>query len=193
MVTRTQNEIVMYDSPEAASIQTLTGWVSRDGRYFGEDESLARYCGSTHRVCETDSSHPPYLVNGYCDICYNLAELKRFSAMPLGDWDRVTALYLPIADLYFFSPEHINEYCEDNGLNIANLNFVLCEPINMDEVDPEYWQDSFAEDIELPDEVQAALDALNASVRNHGKAVSWIPGDKRVVLNQADLEVADNE
>jgi hypothetical protein len=30
-------KVVMYDSPEAASLQTVTGWVSRDGRSEGQN------------------------------------------------------------------------------------------------------------------------------------------------------------
>ena len=34
-------KIVPYDSSEAASIQTVTGWVSRSGRFWGNDEHMA--------------------------------------------------------------------------------------------------------------------------------------------------------
>ena len=42
-------KIILPESPEAASIQTVTGWVSSNGRYWGNDEHMARYDGSTHR------------------------------------------------------------------------------------------------------------------------------------------------
>jgi len=45
-------KIVPYDSAEAASIQTVTGWVSRSGRFWGNDEHMARYDGCTHRKCD---------------------------------------------------------------------------------------------------------------------------------------------
>ena len=35
-----QKQIIMFDSPEAASLQTLTGWVTADGRFYGQDETL---------------------------------------------------------------------------------------------------------------------------------------------------------
>ena len=43
-----EKQIIMEDSPEAASIQTVTGWVSRTGRFWGNDERMARFDGSTH-------------------------------------------------------------------------------------------------------------------------------------------------
>lgn len=45
------NKVIMRDSPEAASLQTVSGWVSRHGRFFGSDESIARYDGCTHVAC----------------------------------------------------------------------------------------------------------------------------------------------
>ncbi|KGB00537.1 hypothetical protein DR73_495 [Enterobacteriaceae bacterium ATCC 29904] len=42
-------KVVMMDSPEAASIQTLTGWVDRQGRYWGKDEHQARWCGAMQK------------------------------------------------------------------------------------------------------------------------------------------------
>lgn len=36
-------KIVPYDSSEAASIQTVTGWVSRSGRFWGNDEQMERF------------------------------------------------------------------------------------------------------------------------------------------------------
>ena len=35
-----EKPIIMEDSPEAASIKTVTGWVSRTGRFWGNDERL---------------------------------------------------------------------------------------------------------------------------------------------------------
>ena len=35
-------KIVPYDSAEAASIQTVTGWVSRSRRFWGDDEHMAQ-------------------------------------------------------------------------------------------------------------------------------------------------------
>ncbi len=34
--------IILPDSPLAARHRTVTGWVSRDGRFFGDDEQTAR-------------------------------------------------------------------------------------------------------------------------------------------------------
>lgn len=60
-----QKPIIMYDSPEAASLKTVTGWVYEDGRLFGQDENLARFCDATHRSCKNNPDHPAHQVRGY--------------------------------------------------------------------------------------------------------------------------------
>ena len=65
-----KNAIVMYESDEAASIQTLTGWVDRHGRYWGENEHQARWCGATHRKCAENPEHPIHSVNSCCGVCH---------------------------------------------------------------------------------------------------------------------------
>ncbi|MDD1011817.1 hypothetical protein M5G27_30705 [Pseudomonas shahriarae] len=81
-----QKPIIMYDAPEAASLKTLTGWVSADGRFFGGDENLARYCGATHRRCEVNPEHPIYEVNSSCDECRHARRQAKFAAMPIKEW-----------------------------------------------------------------------------------------------------------
>ena len=51
-------KIVTYDSAEAASIQTVTGWVSRSGRFWGNDEHMARYDGLPPFSNDFNRSHP---------------------------------------------------------------------------------------------------------------------------------------
>jgi hypothetical protein len=50
---KTEEIMVLRDSSEAAQYRTgLSGWVSRNGRYFGESEDMARYDGCTHVACQ---------------------------------------------------------------------------------------------------------------------------------------------
>lgn len=176
------NPIIMYESPEAASIQTVTGWVSRDGRFFGDDELLARYCGSTHRTCDTNPEHQVFRTNGYCEQCANEKEMSKFAAMPIADWDGEAMLYLVEHDRFYNCATDIQRFCERSELQIKDLKVVLCEPINMDKVESDYWESSFADEVDLDSAIQTALDALNAAIEAHGKAVSWMPGSNRVIL-----------
>lgn len=71
-------KIVPYDSAEAASIQTVTGWVSRSGHFWGNDEHMARYDGCTHRKCDACETLIP--VRGYtiCDQCREAKEIEKW-------------------------------------------------------------------------------------------------------------------
>ncbi|EKB5404420.1 hypothetical protein OOP60_004875 [Salmonella enterica] len=60
-MSRQKEKIVMMDSDEAASIRTLTGWVDRQGRFWGNDEYQARWCGATHRKCKNKPEEHPIL------------------------------------------------------------------------------------------------------------------------------------
>ena len=42
-----ETKIVLLEDAEAATLKTVTGWVSRDGLFFGSDERTARWSGAT--------------------------------------------------------------------------------------------------------------------------------------------------
>ncbi len=44
--------MILIDSDEAAKKMTVEGWVSRNGRFYGDNEEIARYDGATHRYCK---------------------------------------------------------------------------------------------------------------------------------------------
>ncbi len=75
-------KVVMMDSDEAASIQTLTGWVDRQGRFWGDNEHQARWSGSTHRKCgKHPEQHPAYPSNSYCESCRKEDRRAKFAEM----------------------------------------------------------------------------------------------------------------
>jgi len=42
-------EIIKYDSPDSAKyVKNIEGWVSKNGKFFGKDEHIARWDGCTH-------------------------------------------------------------------------------------------------------------------------------------------------
>lgn len=177
------NKVIMYDSPEAAQFVTVTGWATKDGRFFGDNEHLARYCGSTHKSCDKDESHPPHRTNGYCEECAAIKRFEKFNAMPVVEWDKETPLNLFDTDLYFYDEDQVSDYCIERDVDAAELSLVLCEPNRMHTIcADDQWCDVFAEDVLLPSEVEDALNTLNAAIEEYGKAVSWSPCDKRVLL-----------
>lgn len=91
----TDKKIIMEDSPEAASIKTVTGWVSSTGRFWGDDERMARFDGSTHKRCDCGAviAH-----RSYCRACSDRKEAEKWEAMPEAEWDGVAMLKLSFLD-----------------------------------------------------------------------------------------------
>lgn len=175
------DKIVMYDSPEAASIQTVTGWVSRTGLFCGKDEHMARYHGATHRQCD-NPNHPPYELRGYCLACSDERSAARFGAMPKVEWDGKTPLALHDTDCYFFDEEELRDYLLDNDIALEDARLVICKPNMASEIEPdEHYSDDLPEDGEVGAELRAAFDALNEAIRRE-KPMSWSPGKTAAVL-----------
>jgi len=171
--------IVMRDSNEAASIQTVTGWVSRNGTFFGEDERLARYDGSTHQKCETC----PVIVDKHrliCDACQLVRNIEKYNLREKRVWDGVTMLYSEASDRYFGDESVLVGYCEEKGCTPESLRLVICEPRCAFELEPgDIYADLIAEDCDvysIPDQIREAFDKLNEVIKTCEAPISWEPG-----------------
>ena len=60
----------MIDDPRAATLVTVAGWRSRDGRFYGDNEHAARWSGCTHVKCV--SCGDP--TNKICSVCQSCRE-----------------------------------------------------------------------------------------------------------------------
>ena len=168
--------MVLFDSPEAATLQTVTGWVSRDGRFYGNDERIARYAGCTHRKCEScdnvvDKGHI------YCDVCTTKRTAEKYAALPTKEWSG-EPLCTYDDDRYFFDWESVEDYCEDHDTKPEDLMLVICDPVKPKHFDSDLFTDYLAEDGEVPDGILAALDVLNTAIDN-APPFSWYPGEVR--------------
>ncbi|MGP0838123.1 hypothetical protein [Serratia sp. CY85251] len=86
-MSKAENKIILMDDAEAASIQTLTGWVDRHGRYWGNDEQQARWCGATHRKCKNKpDEHPIHSTHRYCEECHRESRQATFAKMERAVW-----------------------------------------------------------------------------------------------------------
>lgn len=172
-------QIILPESPEAASVQTVTGWVSRTGRYWGNDERMARYDGSTHRICKCGEIVPQ---QSYCKTCYEKQENDRFLAMEKKPWDGVAMLYSLLNDEYYSTPDDTIDYADENNLNLEDLQLIICEPNYAQEIDSSYWSDQLPEGVEN-DVLNDAIEALNKAIKD--EILSWAPG--KFALDLTDL------
>lgn len=179
--------VVLAESPEAAEYRTdLKGWVSRNGRYFGDSaysETAARYDGCTHYGCKYCSAvvEKPYTA---CRACRDKKETDRFESLPQAEWDGKAWLYSMVREKYYPTPADAEDELEE-GETLTDLRVVICTPNYVRQLDTEYFSDDLPEDEDdVPPEVEAAMEAFNKAVA--GIILSWSPG-------KAALKVGENK
>ncbi|MFI8479684.1 hypothetical protein ACIGCM_03845 [Pseudomonas sp. NPDC078700] len=177
-----EEKVIMYDSPAAAQLVTVTGWKSADGRFFGDNEDLARFAGSTHRACKNNPYHPPHRTNGWCDLCHQENRNAKFSAKPTKLWEGEPLVSFD-DDLYFFDEDSLIDHIVDHDLEIADMRLCICEPNMPSEIDPEdYFIDDLPEDGEIRDQdMLAAFELLNETIRK-AEPLSWSEGKHAAVM-----------
>lgn len=163
-------KIVLFDSDEAAQPHTMTGWKSRNG-FFYDNEQVARYDGCTHVKCQYcgEPTRKHYTV---CDKCRAANEIERYDAMPKAEWDGKAMLYSDARDEYYSDMDGAEDVLEE-GETIESLRLIICEPNCVRPLDSDYCSDDLADDMELPDAISEAMDAFNKAVA--GIVLSWSP------------------
>lgn len=177
-------EIILETSDEAASIKTVTGWVSRGGRFWGngpDSEKVARYHGATHRQCPTCSAPVP--LHSYCHPCHSKKEEERYNAMERRKWNGIDPLYSQAYDEFCFDIDAIDRLCEVNGCDTDALRLIVCAPVYAKEIEPnEYYADDLPEDEGVPKELQKIFDELNREIREEKIILSWWPSKYAAVV-----------
>lgn len=188
-----KEKVVMYESPEAASLQTVTGWVDAGGRFWGKDEHMARYSGSTHRKCEQNPEHPIHTTGRGCPVCHEERRAANFAAMPKRIWGGEPITEYD-GDRYFFDEEELRDYLIDHEIDLADLRLVFCTPNYPRQIDPDnYFCDDLPEDGEVnDDQLLAAFELLNEMIRK-SPPLSWSPGKEAVELPKPFIDMVIHE
>ncbi len=193
-MTTEQKEIILPDDPRAAEFKTITGWVSRSGQFWKNDERMARYDGSTHSRCQT-CGETCSKSSLYCDKHLRERELEKYAARPVKSWDDTCMLYSETLDRYFSEPAEVIDWLrdEDSGASPADLRLVLCDPEYPDAPDPaNYYCDKLPESGDVPDEVAEAFEVLARTLKKCGP-MSWFPGEFALDISSLELAAAENE
>lgn len=177
---------IRYDWPTAASIQTVTGWVSSDGRFWGKDEDLARYAGSTHRLCKNNPEHGEHIINEMCEQCYEERKITQWESFPKREYDESPICTLD-GETFFFGKYEILDWLEENNVELNDAKFLFCDPNYLSEIDNSYWADELPEETDLDGEVQDALDKLNFIIEKQGPC-SYSPGSVAVIFPKNFLD-----
>lgn len=177
---------IMFDSPEAASLQQVTGWVSYTGRFFGKDERLARYDGCTHKLCEECGKNEHRRNWTCCDECRAKHQEQRYNAMPFAEWTD-GMVYSQTLDQFFNDEQELREHLADNeDMRADALRLVICEPEYAPIIDiDEMWCDYLPEDMYLSDvapELADAIAKVNDILTEKKPILSWRPGTYRTEI-----------
>lgn len=183
---KNETDKIFPDSPEAAKLVTVTGWLSRDGRFYGDDERLARWDGSTHCKCQHCGTVTEKRWTA-CEACRSKAALERFLAMPEMEWDGKAMLYSYRFDAYYIDPsdalEALDTYepdddSEGGGETLADARLVICRP-HYAQIDIEIFHDILpGDEADPPQELLDAIDVFNKTMKD--VVISWEPGTFRL-------------
>lgn len=174
--------VILPESNEAAQYRTLTGWVDRHGRYWAEEERLARWSGATHIRCDTCGG--VIKKHGYtiCDACrekIDVAAYNRYPTKPYeGGW-----CYSEACERYFEDEDDIYEFMTEEDLTWEDLRVCSVVPNHLFPIDSDCWEDVFPDEGgNLPPEVEDALESLNFAIEN-ALPMSYSPGKIALTLN----------
>jgi hypothetical protein len=171
-------KIVMFDSDEAASRQSVMGWVSRGGFFHGDcggSEAAARYAGCTHKSCP-DCGAVIRKDEMACGPCKERRRRKRYEGLEKREWDGVTPIAIYLSDAYFWEEQELVDHCYDEQVDPAEMLLVLCEPIPARKLDAAEWLEGC-----MPDDVLEAAQAFNEAVEA-AMPLSWRPTAVAAVL-----------
>lgn len=165
---------VYAESAASATFQTVQGWVSRTGQFYGRDEDLARRHGSTVALCRNDPSHGAVENRGYCEVCTALSAEARWEKMEKMR-DGVFAGLTPSASFFLFDSDEffrdaseVWDYAADNDLD--ELRLVLAKPLYLSIPDAGdfFAGDDMPEEWELPEAAYSIIDEANEKLRALG-------------------------
>lgn len=182
-----EENIIMYDSPEAAKLKTgIKGWVSGAGYFYGNEEHLARWNGCTHLKCkECGTPHrKSYTICKKCrDKKQELKEKEVYGSMEVVVWNEDVPVCSCGSDNYFNSWDEIYSHCDEFECSVRSLRLVICEGIALPEIDiNDHFCDAMHEDQcsdDIDQDILDAADELNRLIKK-ARPMVYHEGDKAI-------------
>lgn len=190
-----EREIILPSDDRAAQIKTVTGWVSRQGRFWGNDERTARYDGSTHSLCE---KHGPYEQSSYCHACHEDRQKEKYTKLKKTEWNGDFPIATYNSDEWFWDidqlrdhVEYIADAFESPQHAIDALMFVDAVAVFAHELDCNEIYDDRPEESDLPVEIEEAFEELNRKIKACKKPLYYQHGDTAQIIT-TDMLGIDN-
>ena len=197
-------KIVFKEDKEAAEFVDIldkesgevitSGWFSRCKHFFGQDEALARFDGSTHKRCATEKCGVTLSrewAHTVCDPCLKKIKLAEYAQYPKLPWTGESHIYSIRDEEYFRNSEELSEYLYEVNTEVLfktcvteeDLLLVHCYPEDYRILNAEYWEDCIVEEQqELPEEILILIDELNEEIRALNP-LCWTPGEIAVLID----------
>ncbi len=179
---------IMFDSPEAASVRTVTGWYDRFNQYFGADERAARWSGCTHVRCSECGAAAPK-SSTKCEACCQKQRIALFNSYPVEMWSGETPVTLFDKDRYFFGESILDFIADLDPAKDSELCICKCTPGYLGLVSADNWADDLPKDGELPPGVEEAVLVFNDAIKAEGP-VAWY--EDAIAIDVADLRARVN-
>ena len=182
-------EIRLYSDPNLVEYRTdLEGWTGPDRLYYGkgkEGEERARYANSTHKKCQCGNLMEKYRM--VCESCSSKNRKETFLKLEEIEWDGQSMMCERNGDMFFSDMQEVFEYCEENEIEIEDLELMHCEKsvriseVNIDELNEEYITEDGNGVSEWHPEIAAKVRELNELIRNTEPKI-WFQTNKRIKL-----------
>jgi hypothetical protein len=140
----------------------------------------------THRDCEECGVEfqKQYTYDRFCNDCSNKIRKDKYMKLELVEWNGEDALNIYNDDQYFFDLEEVLEYCDENEIELKNLQLVTTYRTSFSPIDWEtIEQDQTHEDWEPSDEFKSKVDEFNKWLTSQSTS-TWMPTNKRVDISK---------
>jgi len=173
------DKVIFEDSPEAATYRNdVSGWVSRGGNFYGENEMMARLDGATHQKCyDCENVLAKYTR---CAKCDQERQDSIFRRMPERAWNGEDLLFSRAEERYYHEWEGINS--DGEKVSFESMKFVFCNEIEWPEIYEDYFLDEMPDDSENA-ELSRLVDDFNYGLRKI-KTNCFLPVGIRAVLGE---------
>jgi hypothetical protein len=182
-------KIIMYDDPNIVEKKMVDLWVVKGKNYGFNSEHNARQDAATHVKCEDCGA--PIDKRSYKLICSDCMKKRihaKFLALPC---EELNGQSFFVDDKYYEDLDSFLDDCfNDEIIDIEDVDIYSAEPCEYRQLDIyDYLCDSLPseDEVDLPEEIIAAADALNAVLKT-AKPVCFERGRVRYKLPSEIIE-----
>ena len=178
------SEQIHYNDAKVEYRTDIKGWIGSDGRYYGDDEHLARWYSCTHVKCSNDGCENQALRSQLrCESCKEKSSIEKWRNAEKRKPLNTDVIYWSDAcSEYFQSFEEINEYAYENDLSVIDMRLYHCEQesgfpqVDIHDLYEEYSTEEISPDEYVSPEICEAIENLNKLLKKQ-EILVWHPSN----------------